>query len=86
MRALALLTTVVLGSLALPAEARTEMELLQARCAEQERQITALETEISQLREQVAFERRRARTNTASAAPPATASHRGRRKRTPLKN
>jgi LysM repeat protein len=47
------------------------MELLQARCAEQERQITSLETEIAQLREQVAFERRRARSTTEVAATPA---------------
>jgi LysM repeat protein len=68
MRALALNTVAILGLLAVAAEGRTELELLQARCAEQERQISTLEIEIEQLRERVAFERRRARTVEPTAA------------------
>lgn len=72
MRALACITAFLLGPLSLFSEGRTELELLRSRCTEQERQITALEKEIEQLREQVAFERRRARHSTAAAAKPAT--------------
>jgi len=66
MRILACFTAILLGPLSLVAEGRTEVELLRARASEQERQISVLETEVEQLREQIAFERRRARTTVLS--------------------
>jgi LysM repeat protein len=67
MRILACFTAILLGPLSLFAEGRTEVELLRARASEQERQISVLETEVEQLREQIAFERRRARTTVLNA-------------------
>lgn len=58
MRALALTALVLSASLA---SANPEATVLRQRCSEQERQITALETEIEALHSQLALERRRSR-------------------------
>ena len=75
MRPLALALTVLLGPAALVAEGRTELEILRARCTEQERQIRTLEVEIENLHSQIALERRRARgaaLTTPESTPAAT--------------
>lgn len=76
MRALASVLFILVGPASLVADGRTELEILRARCNEQERQIRALETEIESLHSQIALERRRARGATAEVAattPPAPA-------------
>ena len=73
MRILAFALSIVLGPASLLAEGRSELEILRARCSEQERQIRTLETDIENLHSQLALERRRARgadASARSAAPP----------------
>ena len=55
MRALASVIFVLLGPAGLLADGRTELEILRARCSEQERQIRALESEIEALHSQIAL-------------------------------
>ena len=69
MRALASAFILLLGPGALLADGRTELDILRARCTEQERQIRALEKEIESLHSQLALERRRSRGVDPSAAP-----------------
>ena len=73
MRILAFALSIVLGPASLLAEGRSELEILRARCSEQERQIRTLETDIENLHSQLALERRRARgadPGARSAASP----------------
>jgi len=67
MRSLAFALSVLLGPASLLAEGRSELEILRARCSEQERQIRTLETDIENLHSQLALERRRARGADAGA-------------------
>ncbi len=61
MRALAFTFSLLLGPASLMAQGRSELEILRARCSEQERQIRTLETDIENLHSHLALERRRAR-------------------------
>ena len=73
MRALAFTLTLFLGPATLMVEGRSELEILRARCSEQERQIRTLETDIENLHSHLALERRRARgihTNSDPAPSP----------------
>ncbi|NNC86970.1 MAG: LysM peptidoglycan-binding domain-containing protein [Akkermansiaceae bacterium] len=72
MKALTALPLLALGLSILPVQARTETDILRARCAEQERQIRALETEIDRLHGLVALERRRSRGAAEAVAQNAT--------------
>lgn len=68
MRALVSALFLLLGPAGLIAEGRSELDILRARCAEQERQIRTLEKEIEDLHGQLALERRRSRGVEPSAA------------------
>ncbi|HJM65455.1 MAG: hypothetical protein CMN05_16555 [Roseibacillus sp.] len=67
MRILAFALSIFLGPASFLAEGRSELDILRARCGEQERQIRTLETDIENLHSQLALERRRARGADASA-------------------
>ncbi len=72
MKPLAYASILLLGPVALVAEGRPELDILRARCTEQERQIRTLETEIESLHSQLALERQRARgiePSIAAASP-----------------
>lgn len=69
MRPLAFALILLTGPGALLADGRTELDILRARCNEQERQIRTLEKEIESLHSQLALERRRSRGVEPSAAP-----------------
>ncbi|MEO1844223.1 MAG: LysM peptidoglycan-binding domain-containing protein [Akkermansiaceae bacterium] len=78
MRALASALILLLGPASVLADGRSELDILRARCTEQERQIRTLETEIESLHSHLALERRRARglepsTPLAYSATPAPA-------------
>ena len=72
MRALASVLILLLGPASLLADGRSELDILRARCTEQERQIRTLETEIESLHSHLALERRRARGLSAPLAYSAT--------------
>ncbi|MFM1559766.1 MAG: LysM peptidoglycan-binding domain-containing protein [Roseibacillus sp.] len=67
MRALASALILLLGPASVLADGRSELDILRARCTEQERQIRTLETEIESLHSHLALERRRARGLEPSA-------------------
>ncbi|MCH2063512.1 MAG: LysM peptidoglycan-binding domain-containing protein [Roseibacillus sp.] len=69
MRALPVTLSLLLGPATLMAEGRSELEILRARCSEQERQIRTLETDIENLHSHLALERRRARGIHTSVSP-----------------
>ena len=70
MRILAFALSIFLGPASFLAEGRSELDILRARCGEQERQIRTLETDIENLHSQLALERRRARGASPCWAPP----------------
>jgi len=68
MRALAPALFLLLGPTTMLADGRSDLDILRARCTEQERQIRTLEEEIESLHSQLALERRRSRGVEPSAA------------------